>query len=195
MNHHQAKEELKLIREMIEKTKKSHAESWDFFLMWGILIILAIIGMHALAYAKKFNLIWLNWTVFMGIGGIGQVLFVIRHQRNEKIKTYAQNAVAHISFSCGIAFIFTGFILPLLKIYPVGGIPILVSLIAGIFLFSLGGIYEWTLLKWCGILWWLGALVMIFVHWHYRSLIVIPLIIAGYIIPGLILHARYRTNR
>ncbi|MCK4942545.1 MAG: hypothetical protein KAS65_03160 [Candidatus Aminicenantes bacterium] len=195
MNNNQVKDEIRLIREMIEKTKKIHAESWKFFFLWGIVVILGIMGMYALVFFKKFNLIWLNWFTFMGIGVIIQIFFIVKQEQSQEVKTYAHNAVAHLGFACGMAFMFTGFILPLLKIYSYGVIPIMVSVIAGIIIFTLGGIYEWNFLKWCGVIWWLGALGMVFVHWHYRTLIVAPLIIIGYLVPGFILHARYKKSK
>ena len=42
MNEIQAKDEIRLIQEMIERTKKITAGSWMFFLVWGIVIILSI---------------------------------------------------------------------------------------------------------------------------------------------------------
>jgi hypothetical protein len=195
MNNNQVKEEIRLIREMIEKTKRNYAESWKFFFLWGIVVILGIIGMHALVFLKKFNLIWLNWTIFMGIGVIIQIFLVSKRQQTQEVKTYVQQAVVHLSFACGMAFLFTGFILPLLNIYSYGVIPIMVSVIAGVIIFTFGGIYEWNFLKWCGVFWWLGALGMVFIHWHYRSLVVALLIIVGYLIPGFILHARYKKSK
>ncbi len=164
MNNNQVKDEIRLIREMIEKTKRNHAESWKFFLSWGILVILGIMGMYALVFFKKFNLIWLNWFTFMGIGIIIQIFFIVKQEQSQEVKTYVHNTVAHLGFACGIAFMFTGFILPLLNIYSYGVIPIMVSVIAGVITFTLGGIYEWNFLKWCGVIWWLGALGMVFVR-------------------------------
>ena len=194
MDNRQVKEEIRLIREMIQKTKKDHAKSWNFFLLWGIVVILAIMGMHLLVFLKKFNLIWLNWVLFTGAGVIIQIFFIVKQEQSQKVKTYPHNAVAHLGFACGMAFLFTGFILPLLKIYSYGAIPIMVSVIAGVITFTLGGIYEWNFLKLCGFIWWLGALGMVFIHWHYRSLMVVPLIIICYLVPGFILHARYKKN-
>ena len=72
---------------------------------------------------------------------------------------------------------------------------VIISMIVGILLFGIGGIYEWKLLKWSAAVWWLGSVGMIFIHWHYRALICIPLIIFGYLIPGFILRSQYRKQR
>jgi len=58
MNEMEAKDEIRLIQEMIERTKKITAGSWMFFLVWGIVIILGIAGMYALVFIEKFSWIW-----------------------------------------------------------------------------------------------------------------------------------------
>jgi len=191
MNHVQAREEIERIKHMIEKTRKSHASSWPFLLLWGILVILGIVGMQVLVLLKAFHLIWLNWIGFMGIGVVVQIVLAMKCDRSQRVKTYVDDAVAHLGVASGVAFMFTGFLLPMLKVYPVGVIAIMVSVVAGIAVFTLGGIYELNSIRWCGVAWWLGALGMVFVHWHHRGLLMIPLVAVGYLLPAFLLHARY----
>ncbi|MFA9454994.1 MAG: hypothetical protein ACERK6_13900, partial [Candidatus Aminicenantaceae bacterium] len=108
--------------------------------------------------------------------------------------TYSQVATAHISFAGGIGFALAGFVLPMLKLYAWDVIPVIIALVAGILVFSLGGVYDWGLLRWCGAAWWLGAVVMSVVHANYRSLLFIPLILIGYILPALVLRSMYRKQ-
>lgn len=82
----------------------------------------------------------------------------------------------------------------MLKLYPWGVIPVLMSLMAGVLIFSLGGLFEWALLKWCGALFWVGALGMVFIHENYRALLFVPLIIFGYIVPALVLRSKYKKH-
>ncbi len=195
MNDLQAKDEIRLIQEMIERTKKITAGSWMFFLVWGIVVILGIGGMYALVSIEKFSWIWLNWVVFMGIGVIFSIVYGKKFEKLEGARTYANIATNHVCFACGMAFILVSFIFPLLKLYSWGLIPVLISMVAGILVFTLGGIFEWNLLKWCGLIWWLGAVGMIFVHENYRALLVIPLLLIGYIMPALVLRSMYQKQR
>ena len=117
MNNLQLKEEIRLIKKMIDKSKQSQAASWQFFLLWGVMTILGILGLHGLVWLKKFNLIWLNWILFMGIGVIIQIYLVLKRQQTREVRTYVDQAVIHISFACGMAFLFTGFILPIQSDY------------------------------------------------------------------------------
>lgn len=195
MNDLQAKDEIRLIQEMIERTKKITAGSWMFFLVWGIVVILGIGGMYALVFIEKFSWIWLNWVVFMGIGVIFSIVYGKKFEELKGARTYANIATGHVCFACGMAFILVGFIFPLLKLYSWGLIAVLISMVAGILVFTLGGIFEWNMLKWCGVIWWLGAVGMIFVHENYRALLVIPLLLIGYIMPALVLRSMYQKQR
>ncbi len=194
MNELQAKEEIRFIKEMIEKTKQITAGSWMFFLIWGIMAIFGIIGMYVLVFLEKFSFIWLNWIVFMLVGVVFSFVYGARLERLQGKKTYAQTATRYLCFACGMAFILVGFIFPLLGLYSWGSIAVFISLIAGILVFTLGGIYEWNLLKWCGVIWWIGAIGMVFIHENYRALFFVLLIIIGYIMPALILRSMYRKD-
>jgi hypothetical protein len=195
MNDLQAKDEIRLIQEMIERTKKITAGSWMFFLVWGIVVILGIGGMYALVSIEQFSLIWLNWIVFVGIGVVFSIVYGKKLEKLEGARTYANITTGHVCFACGMAFILVGFIFPLLNLYSWGLIPVLISAVAGILVFTLGGIFEWNLLKWCGVIWWLGAVGMTFIHENYRALLVIPLLLIGYIMPALVLRSMYKKQR
>lgn len=195
MNDLQAKDEIRLIQEMIERTKKITAGSWMFFLVWGIVVILGIGGMYALVSIEQYSWIWLNWIVFVGIGVIFSIVYGKKLEKLEGARTYVNITTGHICFACGMAFILVGFIFPLLNLYTWGLIPVLISMVAGILVFTLGGIFEWNLLKWCGVIWWLGAVGMTFVHENYRALLVIPLLLIGYIMPALVLRSMYQKQR
>lgn len=194
MNEMQAKDEIRLIQEMIERTRKITAGSWMFFLVWGIVAILGVAGMYVLVLIESYSWIWLNWIVFMGIGVVFSIVYGKSHVEQQGARTYPYIATAHASFACGMAFILLGFIFPLLKLYSWGLIAVFISLIAGILAFTLGGIYEWNLLKWCGVIWWLGAIGMVFIHENYRALLLIPLLLIGYIMPALVLKSMYHKQ-
>ncbi len=195
MDEQQAREEIHLIKEMVEKTRKTTAESGTLFIFWGFLIIVAIIAMYVLAYFHKFHWIWANWIACAVIGWGYSTYYGIRRERSQKTKTYAQMTVQHLSIACGVGYLFAAFVFPSLKVYSYSVIGILVAFISGILIFVLGGIYEWNLLKWCGLLWWLGAVGMIFVPNDYRGLCIIPLIIFGYLVPGFILRSKYKREQ
>jgi hypothetical protein len=195
MNDTNAKEEIRYIQEMIEQTRKITAGAWMYFLVWGVVIILAVAVMYALVSLEKFELIWVNWTAFVAVGVIFSMVYGRKHERLSGARTYPQIATAHVSMACGIGFMLAGFVFPFLELYTWGVIPVLMAMIAGTYVFSLGGIYEWNLLKWCGVIWWIGAVGSVFLHENLRALLFIPLILVGYIMPALVLRSKYNKQR
>ncbi|MBU4204054.1 MAG: hypothetical protein KKD59_08950 [Acidobacteria bacterium] len=194
MNKTDAQGEIRYIREMIDQTRKITAGSWMFFLIWGVIVILAVAGMYALVSLGKYHLIWINWVILMLAGVLITIIYARKFERRIGAKTYPQIATGHLSIACGAGFILAGFIFPLFRLYTWELIPILIALIAGIYAFTLGGIFEWNLLKWCGLLWWVGSVGMIFTQENDRALLFIPLILIGYITPALVLRSKYRKQ-
>jgi hypothetical protein len=195
MDEQQAREEIRLIKAMLERTKKATAESGTLFIFWGIWVIVAIAGMYILAYFEKYDLIWLNWIAFAVIGWAYSVIFGIRRGRVQKTRTYAQSATGYLVLACSVGFALVGYVFPALGVYSYSAIGILIALVTGILLFVMGGLFEWRLLVWMGVVLWLGAVGMIFVAPDYRSLCLVPLIIIGYLVPGFILRAKYAREQ
>jgi hypothetical protein len=158
-------------------------------------IILGVAVMYALVSLEKYELIWLNWIGFVAVGVIFSLVYGRRHEHLSGARTYPQIATANLSMACGMGFALAGFVFPILEVYTWGVIPVMIALIAGIYVFSLGGIYDWNLLKWCGLVWWLGAVVAVFLKEDLRSLLFIPLILVGYIMPALVLRSKYYRQR
>jgi len=194
MDEQQAREEIRLIRAMLERTRRATAESGALFIFWGIWLVLGLAGQYVLFLLQRYEWIWANWAFFGLAGWIVSAVYSIRRGRTSRTRTYAQSATAFVSIGCSIAFLLAAFVFPLLKIYPYDAIPVIIALISGIMLFAMGGIYQWPLLWAAGVLWWVGAAAMAFVPGDWRGIVLIPLIILGYLVPGLIFRARFRRN-
>lgn len=194
MNEIEAKEEIRVIKEMLEKTRRSTADSGTVFLVWGALLILGILGQYALAFAEMYSWIWLNWILFPGIGVVFSYVYWARREKEAGIKTYASMAAGYLGIGCGVAFVFVGLIFPAFNVYSWGVIALLVTVVWGTYLFAAGGLLDWALLKWCGAVSWAVACGMVFIEEHYRALAFIPLILIGFILPGFIMRSRYRRE-
>jgi len=194
MDEQRAREDIKLIRDMLERTRKATAESGTLFIFWGIWMILAISCMYGLVFLHREDLIWLNWTVFGVIGWIYTAVNRIRQGRVQRTRTYLQTAVGYVSIACAIGYVLAAFAFPLLKVYSYEVISAVIALISGIGLFTLGGLFRMPLLLWSGVLWWLGAIGMAFIPGDWRGLGLVPLMIVGYLVPGLSFRIRFRRN-
>ena len=194
MNVKQAQEELSYIKEMLEKTKKNTAESAVYFIVWGLVIIFAILVSYALVSRELYQYIWVNWLSAVALGVICTIYINRKIDAKTTVRTYAQNSISYLWGGCGFGFILVSFVLPMFDVISYSTIPILVSLIAGIGVFVSGGIYQYNLFKFCGVLWWIGSIVLIFIPDYYRNFFVIFLLLVGYLMPGFILMRQYKRN-
>ena len=196
MNEIEAKEEIRLIKAMLEKTRQATAESGTLFIVWGVLIALALIGNYILAYFQEYEWEWLNWVAMTVIGWVYSVVYGIRKKRKEPVRSYVQAAAHHLYFACGAGFLMVGIALPALHVYSYEAIVILVAVVSGILFFVMGGIYEWPILRWFGFVWWLGALGMSFIKGPgKRTLLFAVLFVACYLVPSFFLRSKYKKER
>jgi len=196
MNEIEAKEEIRLIKAMLEKTKRATIESGTLFIVWGVLIALGLIGNYVLAYFKMYDWEWLNWVAITVIGWAYSVIYGIRKEREGPVRSYVQTAARHLYIACGAGFLLVGIALPALGVYSYEAIMILISVVSGVLFFVMGGIYEWPILRWFGLVWWLGALGMSFIKGvNRRTLIFTILFIACYLVPSFILRSKYKKER
>jgi len=194
MDEQQAREDIQLIRDMLERTRRATAESGALFIFWGIWLVLGLAGHYTVLLLQRYSWIWANWAFFGLTGWVVTAVYSIRRGRQAQMRTYAQSATAFVSIACSIAFLLAAFVFPLLRIYSYDAIPVNIALISGIMQFVQGGLFRWPLLWAAGILWWVGAAAMAFVPGDWRGVILIPLMILGYLVPGLFFRARFRRN-
>jgi hypothetical protein len=193
MNEMQAKEEIQLIKNMLERTRRATAESGTLFIVWGVLIALALIGNYVLVYFKKYDWIWVNWVTITVVGWVYSAIYGIRKERKEPIRSYVQTAARYLYIACGTGFLLVGIVFPALSVYSYQAIPVLIAAVSGILFAVMGGIYEWPLVKWVGFLWWIGAVGMSFLKKNSGRILVFSILfIVAYLIPSFILRAKYK---
>jgi len=186
-NQREIEQSLHIIRTMVEQTRKSSLYLWRYLTLWGWLIVTALIAHHILMTIKAFNHIWLVWVMMNVLGIPAHISLVMKYKRDHRVITYSYRALQALGFGAGIAFFLVGMILPWLKVIHFGAIPPLVGVLAGLVSLVMGVILEFNYLKWMGLCWYLGVMIMVFIPWHLRSLVMVPLIFSGYIIPGILL--------
>lgn len=194
MNEIEAKENIELIRSMIEETKRSTAYSGDIYIAWGVATLLAVLGTYLLVVLELYQYIWMNWTVFMGLGFIYSVYHGITRERKAKLITFAERILGYTWFACGISLVILAFVAPFAGLYPYHMIPALVATVIGIGYFITGKVVQWKLLVWLAILWWVGGTGMMFVKTESILLVFAFLMSLGYLVPGFILRANYKKQ-
>lgn len=192
MTEDQAREDIRIIQAMLAKTKAATADSGTIFLLWGGLITAAMAIDLVLSLNGLYRWIWLVWLTAGLAGWVASILYGVRRGRRERVTSYVQTAAIHLYIGSGVGFLLVCFVFPMLKAYSYEQIPILFSAVAGILFFVMGGIFEGPLLRWLGLLWWLGGVGLIFLAGNMRQIAFGLLIVAGYDIPAFLMWAKHR---
>ena len=186
---------LNVIKSMIEKTKTDVSKSGTIFILWGWLVIVASILTYYFVYMEWFEKIGYIWFILMGLGAVGTVFLVRKQIKQERVQTYSSLALSHLWFASGISFFIIAWLGLPLKVVSFESLNIIIAVIAGVGLFTTGGILDWNMFRISGVIWWVTAIIMMFVPWHLHTLIFAIAIIPGYLIPGYALNKKYKNNK
>jgi len=184
-------ESMQLITSMINKAKNRFNETGFLYLLWGWVVLLCCIAQFTASYFFKFQNAYYIWFVTW-IVIIYQVFFLRKKRKSRKVKTYTDDInqfVWIVFFICDMLLIF---ILIQFKTYEVISPAILVMY--GMPIFLSGIILKFKPLKIGGIFCWLFAIVSPFIDPQFQILLIAFSIIAGWIIPGYLLKAKFKNE-
>ncbi len=194
MTENQIQQEISIIKEMIDKTRKETAESGHLFIFMGIasalfVLIISMLEIYRFDHLRIPAMIIL--TVFNGFVGY----FVVSKPFNEeKVQSYPKTIVLCLWAVCGITLLLVTFLFPFLNVYTFRAIGTLACLILGIAVFMTGIIYEMRFVVWYSLAWWVGAVLMAISYSPYRFIIMIAVITIGWILPGIIMNKKYKNR-
>lgn len=194
MNIHQIEQEISIIKEMIDKTRKETAESGHFFIFIGLF---SAVGTFAIGMVEIYNLKNLLWPAIIVMAVVNAFLgslIGLQERKNEKVKAYPKTIFWNLWMACGITAIIIAFLLPFLDIYAFRAVPILVSLLFGIAVFLTGVIFELRFIRRCSLAWWLGAGLMALTNSPFQFLIMVVVILTGWVLPGFKLNQQKKSR-
>lgn len=179
------RQSLDLIQAMISKTKSNLSENSIYFLLWGWVTFIAIIGQFILKVVLSYEHHYLVWLLTIPTAVISFVYSARRHGRH-KVKTYIGESMSYLWTGIGISI----FILCMIITRTTGGWlnawPFFI-LMYGLGTFVSGMILKFKPLVIGGVLCWLLTIISLFVNFDYQLLLAGAAILCSYIIPGHLL--------
>ncbi len=182
---------IRVIQSMIEKTKKNFSENAFYLILWGWLILLASLGHYVLLVVAKYPKHYLVWNI-MWIGAIATIIYSIRTERKARVKTYMSEATKYFGIATGITFTILGFIVGIYEMWTFA-FPFY-FLLYGFVSFVSGVIIGFIPLRWAGAVCWVIAIVSVFAKFDLQLLLMALAVLAAFIIPGHLLHARHKKQ-
>lgn len=180
---------LKLIQNMIEKTREDIGNDTGYFLLWGWITLIACTGQFTLlkmGYEKHY-LVWL--LIIPGIiisGYMG-----IKEEKEQRATTYVGESMKYLWMGMGISFFVLSMILSRMgwntNVFP------FFMLLYGLGTFISGKFLRFKPLVWGGLAAWALAIISVYFSYEYQILFAAGAILVSYIIPAYML--RSKKNR
>lgn len=175
--HHQ--ESLELIREMIDRSRKTFERNSFYFLLWGLLMLVAGIVEYILI-KSSFSHFWIGWPVLSALGGIVTAIYSMRREQKRAGASFTDSVMGYAWMAYGISLLCIIFAAVAVNENP----STFVLLLTGLPTFFTGFILRHTPLKLGGLVFWIAGIASIFAPGESVSLIFSTAILLGYLIPG-----------
>ncbi len=183
-------ESLRLIQNMIEKTKENISGQSHYFLLWGWGAFLAFTGQYILKVWANYEHHYIVWLVTI-ICILAMILLLKRDKNKLQVRTYAGESMGHLWSGLGIAF----FVLSMIFVkigfeycYP------FFILLYGVGTFISGRILKFTPLIIGGLFNFALAAISVWYSMDYQLLFGAAAILTSYIIPGHMLRNTYKLE-
>ena len=185
------KESMELIMSMINKAKSRFHESGFLYLLWGWVVLICCMVQFIAAYFFDIQNAYYVWY-FIWLVLIFQIFFLRKKSKRINVRTYTDEINKFVWIVFGICSILLVFILIQTKKYEVINPVILVMY--GMPTFLSGIILKFKPLVIGAICCWVFAIISPFINVDFHLLLIAGAIIAGWIIPGYLLKAKYKNS-
>jgi hypothetical protein len=186
-----ANESLKLIESMIYKVQNRFSENGTLYLLWGWVIFCCSIIQYLFLKFTEYSNISMVWSVLLLVL-VYQIIYLSKKQKKAKVKTYTDEIIGYVWMTFGICMGLFTFIMSKLNIwmlfYP------FIFLFYGVPTFLSGAIMRFKPLMIGGICCWVLSIVALFISSIEVILLFIPAVLFGWIIPGYLLRARFKST-
>lgn len=177
-------ESLKLIESMIGQAKKSFSRISFYFLLWGVLLIGAMIATYC---TRSDGHGWASgaaWGVAGALGGIISAVYGARQSKTEEVNNPMDGLIGWV----WISFIITMLLVIVCSVFAHRDPGAMITLLTGIPTFLTGQVMRFRPLIIGGVLFWVAGIIM---HMTTDPLALTALycgaMVFGYIVPGIML--------
>ncbi|MDB5197141.1 MAG: hypothetical protein JWP88_1512 [Flaviaesturariibacter sp.] len=176
---------LHLIQSMIVKTKSNLSENRIYFLLWGWVSFVAILGQFVLKVIVGYDKHYLVWLLTIPTSVL-TIIYSARREGQRSVSTYVGESMGSLWTGIGISFFVLSLIITRLPSGWNSAWPFFI-LFYGLGTFISGRILRFRPLVLGGIFNWMLAVVSIYVAFDYQLLLAAAAILTSYIIPGYLL--------
>jgi len=182
---------LEIIHQMINRAKSNISDNGLGWLLWGSMIFLASVATYILILYEYDNF-FMAWNIF-GLIAVVLLVYSFTKKKTKRVSTYVDDVLRWVD----IGFTVCLFIIILsinISVGPNNGFGYFLMLY-GFLMIIQGGALRFKPLIMGAVVNWIGAIgIFINSDFKYDMLITAAAVFIGYIIPGLLLRAKYNKK-
>ena len=194
MEKQQAELEINMIKQIMDDSKKIVVDDGKGYIIWGILIVIGLVGTYILIQSRLYEFIGWLWVASIGAGWVYTIFRHVISGHKKKVRTFAGKILGALWFSCGITMTLIGFVGTGTGSYGAYTISPLMAVVLGIAYFVTGIIYGQPWVRNLAAGWWLGAVATFIWSGMYSLLVFAGMMIVLQIIPGIILYSKFNKE-
>jgi len=177
---------LELIQNMISKTKADISGNRFYFLLWGWIALIGILGQYILKVIIVYEHHYAIWLITF-VGTVVSIIYTVKRDARQKARTYVADNMSYLWTGLGVGF----FVLIIIftKIGWQYAYPFFI-LFYGMGTFISGKILQFPPLIIGGIFNWALSAASVFFHFDHQMLFAAAAIITSYLIPGYLLKSK-----
>ena len=176
-------EKIKLIEKFIAGARFNMRKIAFSIILFGILIPVAALLQYFLIVFMKSELSWLPWPILMTGGFIFAMIHYARLGKKEGVDTTQGLFFRSLYIWSGLSYFLIAFLCGALQVNPISFMLALTSLLIGVSGLAL----RYQPLLWGGVLFFIAAIVCVYLTPLNQLLLMALSVILGYLIPGILL--------
>jgi len=186
-----SQESIKIISDMIKKTKINVSHSAFYLIFWGWLVTILSLSEYFITIFTDFENPWLVWLLSI-VGVIVSMIYGFSKGSKQKVYTYAESIYMWVWMgfltTATILVIFIGFLNKMAVVGP------FILLVAAMAIFISGIVMKFKPLIWGGVSIWVFSVIGFFAGPYIGPLAIPAAVITGYLIPGYMLKKERPDN-
>lgn len=181
-------ESMLIINSMISVARNQVTENGFHFLLWGVLVIIASLTQYFWLLAGGGNESNLVWMIMPALGVPAALIYEWRRSKVARVETHLESGYGFVWLAFGVTLGLAIFTAVYNNIQPMA----FVLMLVGLATFASGGLYRFMPLLAGGVVFWIAALIAVFVKGPDSLLLNAAATFIGYIVPGVLLWRNYK---
>lgn len=190
-----AEEEISVIKQIIEDSRKAVVENGWHYIYWGSIVTAAIIVNYLMViYSVSMYAQGMLWFFSMPAAAIIEVIIERKKEKHIKVKTFADKMINTVWNGAGVCMFILGFAGSLSGTYSLVTIFPLISIVLGSAYLISGVIQQVKWLSAISIFWWGGSVVLLLIPGMHSMLFFAGMLVCFQIVPGVLLFIKSKRE-